>query len=63
MVNRLFKTYKNSVMPHVNHMFQIASDISVSTMCAYPSSNCALPRWKCVLRCCAQFPQIDISIP
>ena len=29
-------------------------------MCAYPTSQHALPRWKCVLCCCSNCPCIDI---
>ena len=30
-------------------------------MCAYPSSQHALPHWKCVLSCCENFPCIDLT--
>ena len=60
MVNCLFGTYKKYFMPHGKHMLQSESDISMATMCTYPSSNYALPHWKYVLRCCAQCPHIDI---
>ena len=32
----------------------------ISTMCAYPPSQDALPHWKCVLCCCYNCPRIDI---
>ena len=32
-------------------------------MCAYSSSKYALPYWKLLLRCCAQFPRIYLPIP
>ena len=32
-------------------------------MCEYQSSRYALPHWKCVLRCCAHFPWIDLPSP
>ena len=35
MENSLFGTYKNSIMPHVKHVFQTASDMVMATMCAY----------------------------
>ena len=35
MENRLFETYKNSVLTHVNHMFPTAYDIAMATMFAY----------------------------
>ena len=50
-------------MPHGNHMFKISSDMAMTTMCAYPSSKYALPHWKFVLRCCAQFPCIYLQSP
>ena len=31
-----------------------------ATMCTYPQSEHALPHWKCVYRCCAEFPCINI---
>ena len=45
MYNRLFEKYKNSLMPHVNHMFQTESDILIAKMCVYPSSKYALIHW------------------
>ena len=47
-------------MPHGNHMFQTAYDMEMERMCTYPSSNYALPHLKYILRCCVQFPLIDI---
>ena len=61
--NHLFETYKNTVMPHGKHIFQIAFEMSMATMCAYPSSKYALPHWKCMLRCCAQYTRIDLPSP
>ena len=63
MANRLFETYKNSIMPHVKHMFQTASDMYMEKMCAYPSSNYVLPHFKCVLHCFVQFPWVDLPSP
>ena len=37
--------------------------MAMEIMCAYLSSNYALPYWKCVLRCCVQCPRIDLPIP
>ena len=50
-------------MPHENNMFPIASGIAMETMCAYLSSNYALTHWKCVLRCCAKYPHMDLPSP
>ena len=63
MANGLFGTYKNSIITHEKYMFQTESDILMARMCAYPSSNYALPHWKYFLRFCAQFPHIDIPSP
>ena len=30
-------------------------------MCVYPQSDHALPHWKCVLRCCAKCPIINLT--
>ena len=35
-----------------------APDMTMATMCAYPSSQHLLPRCKCVLCCCEQCPRI-----
>ena len=43
MANRIFKTYKNSVMPHGKHIPKTSSGMTMATMCAYPSSTYALP--------------------
>ena len=61
--NCLFETYKIYVMPNGKHTFQISSDMSTATICAYPSSNYVLPHWKCVLGCCVICPQINIPSP
>ena len=58
MADHLFETYTISVMKHGKHMFQTAYGIAMEKMCAYQSSNYALPHWKCVLRFCAQRTQI-----
>ena len=52
MSYRLFETYINSVMTHVCHSYQTASDMSMATMFAYSPSQHAFPHYKCVLRCC-----------
>ena len=36
--NHTFETYKKYVMPRVHHSYQKASDMAMSTMCAYPQS-------------------------
>ena len=63
MANRLFDTCKNNFMPRVNHMFHTASVMEMATMFTYPSSKYVLPRFKCVLSCCAQCPRIDLPSP
>ena len=50
-------------MPHGKHTPKTVSDINMATMCAYKSSKYALPHWKCVLRCCAKCPCINLPSP
>ena len=50
-------------MPNGKHIFKTASDMDIEKMCAYLSSKYALPHWKCVMSCCAQYPSIDIPSP
>ena len=47
-------------MPHGRHIYAKASDMRNATMCTYPQYDHALPHCKCVLRCCAEFPCINI---
>ena len=49
-------------MPYGKNMFKTEYDMAMATICAYPSSKYALPRWKCFMRCCAQCPCIDLPI-
>ena len=63
MSNRLFDTYKHSVMPHLKHVFPTESEILMEAMCAYPSSNYISPHWKYYFCCCAQCTRIYISSP
>ena len=58
--HQIYTTYKNTVMPHGSHIYATASDMENATMCAYPQSENSLPHWKCVLRCCADCPCINI---
>ena len=58
--HHIYETYKNTVMPHGRHIYAKASDMANATMCAYPHSDHALQHWKCVLRCCADFPCINL---
>ena len=58
--NSLFETYKNSVMPHGRYIYAAADGIDMATMCAYTQSQHELPHWKCVLRCCSNFPCTDL---
>ena len=39
MANRIFETYKSSVMPHGRNMFKTEPDMAMSKMCTHPSSN------------------------
>ena len=47
-------------MPHGRHIYAKASDIANATMCTNPRSDHALPHCKCVLRCFADCPCINI---
>ena len=47
-------------MTHGRYIYAKASDMEKATMCTYPQSNNALPHWKCVLWCCADYPCINI---
>ena len=58
--NRIYKAYKNKVMPHGRHIYANAYDTAKETMCAYSKSDHALPHWKCVLRFCAKYPSINL---
>ena len=58
--HHIYTTYKNTVMPHGNHIYAKASDMVNATMCTYPQSEHALPHWKCVLQCFADCPCINI---
>ena len=41
--NHIYKTYKNTAMPHGRHIYAIVSDMAKATMCAYIQSDNALP--------------------
>ena len=47
-------------MPHGRHIYAKAYEMAKATICANSQSGHTLPHWKCVLRCCAQFPIINI---
>ena len=47
-------------MPHGHHIYAKSSDMANDTMCTYPRSDHVLPHCKCVLRCCSDFPCINI---
>ena len=48
-------------MPHGRHIYSKAYDMAKTTMCAYSQSDHVSPHCKCVLRCCAQCPIINIT--
>ena len=52
----IYDTYKNIFMPHGRHISTKSYDMVKAAICAYSQSDHALPRWKCVLRCCAKCP-------
>ena len=47
-------------MPHRRHIYAKSYDMAQATMCTYPQYDHELPHWKCVLRCCAYCPFINI---
>ena len=58
--HHIYETYNNTVMLHRHHIYAKAYNILQATLCAYPQSDHALPHWKCVLRCCADCPCINV---
>ena len=58
--NRIYKTYKNTVMPHGRHIYDKSYYMAKAKMCAYSQSDHALPHWKYVLRWCAKWPSINL---
>ena len=58
--HHIYETYKNIVMLHGRHIYAKAYDMENATMCTYSQYDHALPHWKFVLRCCDEFPYINI---
>ena len=50
------------MMPHWRHIYAKSSGMAKATMCTYTRSDHALPHWKCVLRCCANYSCINIPV-
>ena len=48
------------MIPHERHIYAKTYDMVNAKMCAYHCSDHAFPHWKCVLRCCAECPHINI---
>ena len=48
-------------MPYGHHIYAKASAMAKATMCAYPQSDHVLSHWKCVMKCCAKFPSVNIT--
>ena len=48
-------------MPHGHHIYATSSYIYMATMCAYTLSQHALTHCKCVLRCCSNWPHIELT--
>ena len=49
------------MIPHGGHICAKAFDMAKAIMCTYPQYDHALPHWKCVLRCCADCPCINVT--
>ena len=47
-------------MPHERHIYAKESDMSKATMCTYPQSDNISPQCKCVMRCCAKCPCVNL---
>ena len=47
-------------MPHGRRIYAKAYDIANATICTYSQSDHSLPNWKYVLRCCTDFPCINL---
>ena len=48
-------------MPHGSHICAKASDMEKAKMCEYSQLDHELPHCKCVVRCCAKCPRINLS--
>ena len=48
------------MIPNGRNIYSKVSDVAQDTICTYPQSDNALPHWKCVLRCCADFSCINL---
>ena len=59
--NLIYETYKNTVMPHGNHIYEKASDMAKAIMCEYTHSDNTLPHFKRVIQCCAKCKIINLS--
>ena len=57
----IYETYKNTVIPHRRHIYDKAYDTANATICEYSQLYHALSRWKCLLRCCAKGPRINLT--
>ena len=58
--NCIYETYKNTVMPHGRHIYAKAYDTAKEKCCEDSQSDHASPHWKCVLRCYARCPSINL---
>ena len=47
-------------MPHGCNIYAKESDMEKATMFTYPQSDHVIPHYKCVLRCCAECPCINL---
>ena len=56
----IYEAYKNTVMPHGHHIYAKAYGMAKAKMYAYSHWDHVLPHWKCVLRCCAKCPSLNL---
>ena len=48
------------MMPHGRHIYSKESDMAKATICTYPQYDHALPHWKYVLWCRAEYTYINL---
>ena len=56
----MYKTYKNTVIPHGHHIYAKTYDMEKANIYAYPHSDHTLPHCTFVLRCCTKFPCVNL---
>ena len=47
-------------MPHGRQIYAKVYDMEKQKMCVYPQTDHALPHRKCVMQCCAKYPNVNL---